>query len=162
MLFFGFVAVFVYSSCEKNPCNNVTCFNGGSCNMGICRCPVGWEGPQCSIKSVDRFIGGYVGTTICNGGARIIDTAWVYGDSKHVNFAYVKLKSANRELHGYVDITPSTYSIIVTNDTGYNYLKVYSVTLQNNRTLSINSYEDDAHIVGDTIINKCNFLGNKY
>jgi len=163
LLFFGFIAIFVISSCEKNVCDNVTCFNGGSCNVGTCKCPVGWEGPQCSYKSVDRFIGGYVGLTKCDMGAYVIDSAWIVGDAKNINFVYITQKSKpNVELHGYVTSTDATYSIIVPSDSSINFLEVFTITLQNNKALSISTYLHDQHIVGDTVISQCLFTGSRY
>jgi len=163
LLFFATVTVFIISSCEKNPCNNVTCFNGGSCNNGTCKCPVGWEGPQCSYLSVNRFIGGYVGTTICNAGARILDSAWIVGDAKNVNFVYITQKSQpSYELHGYVDNSTPTYTIIVPQVNSVNFLEYWTITLQNNTTLSIDRYNHDQTVVGDTIIEECNFLGTRF
>lgn len=131
--------------------------------MGTCRCPVGWEGPQCSYKSVDRFIGKYVGLTQCNGGALVIDSAWIVGDANNINFVYITQKSnPNVMLHGYVNASAATYSIIVPSDSSLNYLEVFTITLQNNKSLSIHTYLHDQHIVGDTIISECLFTGGKY
>lgn len=30
-----------------DPCEGVTCYNGGSCNHGACDCPPGYSGPRC-------------------------------------------------------------------------------------------------------------------
>jgi hypothetical protein len=160
--FFGFIAIFLTTSCEKNVCDNVTCFNGGSCNMGTCRCPVGWEGPQCNFKSVDRFTGVYGGLTRCNNGAFIIDTAWITPDPNIINFVYLTYKSIlPRKLHGYVHNNASTYSIVIQSDSVLNYLKVYTVTLQNDKSLNIHTYEHNQLVVGDTSINECTFTGTK-
>lgn len=38
-----------YSSCGKDdPCDLITCLNGGVCINGECDCPEGYEGPDCS------------------------------------------------------------------------------------------------------------------
>ncbi len=163
LLFFASVTVFIISSCEKNPCNNVTCFNGGSCNQGVCRCPVGWEGPQCSYLSVNRFIGGFVGFTTCNNGPRTIDSVWITGDAVNINFVYIKQKSQpSYLLHGYIDNSTPTYSIIVPIVNSPNFLEEWTITIQNNKTLSLNRYIHDQTVVGDTIIQECNFLGTKF
>jgi len=131
--------------------------------MGTCRCPVGWEGSQCAFKSVNRFIGGYVGLSQCNMGAYTVDSAWIVGDIKNINFVYITQKSQpNVMLHGYVVNNASTYSIIVPSDSTINYLEVFTITLQNSKTLSIHTYLHDQHVVGDTIIRECLFLGSKY
>lgn len=42
-------------SCSKeeavNPCENIICLNGGFCANGLCNCPDGYEGSDCSIQS---------------------------------------------------------------------------------------------------------------
>lgn len=165
--FFGFLAIFFYSSCEKNVCDNVTCFNGGSCSAGTCRCPTGWEGPECSIKSVDRFVGHYAGLTQCNNGNAtlgpgVIDSVLIYADVKNVNFVYIGLKSIlPKYLHGYVSSNASTYSIIVPSDSASNYQRIYTVTLQNNKILTIDTYENNETNPGAPVINDCTFISSK-
>ena len=57
---FGFLSV-VYISCTKvgsaPKCNGVICQNGGYCKNGVCKCPAGYEGNNCSISSAARFFG---------------------------------------------------------------------------------------------------------
>jgi hypothetical protein len=162
LVFTCIVIVVVYSSCEKNVCDNVTCFNGGSCNSGTCKCPIGWEDPQCQTKSVARYLGVYVGLTQCNGGAQLIDSAWITSDPVKINYVYVTYKSiAPMVLHGYVSNNEATYSVVVPNDSLANYMKQWTINLQGNKSLTIHSYEYDTRIAGDTIINKCDFLGSK-
>lgn len=65
---FGFLAIggmVLSSSCEQDPCTTLLCQNGGSCSDGLCQCPTGYEGAQCEIKTVSRFVGKYKGTTRC-------------------------------------------------------------------------------------------------
>jgi hypothetical protein len=164
LVFSCLAVVITHSSCERNVCDNVTCFNGGSCQSGKCHCPIGWEDPQCQTQSTSRYIGMYVGSTICNAGARLIDTAWITQDPVVINYVYLTYKtmpSPMTPLHGYVNNNEATYSIIIPNDSMANYLKVYTVTLQGDKTLTINTYEHDTRHVGDTIINSCNFTGSK-
>jgi hypothetical protein len=63
----SFTAI-VWVSCKKsdknlNTCNYYVCLNGGYCHRDAitqkvgCLCPTGYEGNNCSIKSVDKFIG---------------------------------------------------------------------------------------------------------
>lgn len=58
--FTSFVAVtfyltFALSSCkkEKDPCENVQCLNGGTCNDGNCNCPAGYSGSRCETYQFD-------------------------------------------------------------------------------------------------------------
>jgi len=36
-----------FSSCQDD-CETVSCFNGGSCDNGLCNCPTGFSGTDCS------------------------------------------------------------------------------------------------------------------
>lgn len=162
-VFFGVIATILYTSCEKNPCNNVSCLNGGSCNMGVCRCPTGYENTKCQTKSVTRYIGTYVGYSTCNNGTMVIDSAFITADNVAINTVAVKLTSIMPKiLHGYVSNNAATYSIIVTNnDSATNYDRIYTITLQSDTKLIISSYVNDLSDPADTIIDKCQFIGTK-
>ena len=170
VLFFAFSITVLYTACEKDPCNNVTCFNGGSCGNGICQCPTGFENVQCQDKAVTRYLGKYAGYTNCNTPQEVIDSAFVYPDTsnaKMVNYVWVVWKSIlPKVLHGYVYFNESAYTIVVPNDVTTNYLKIYTITLQNygnamDNKLSIHSYEKNTMVPGDTVVNQCSFLGFK-
>ncbi|MEX1132222.1 MAG: calcium-binding EGF-like domain-containing protein [Flavobacteriales bacterium] len=58
----------VLSSCKKDdPCDNVTCQNGGTCNDGSCACATGYEGTTCGTEIRAKFIGTYNGNFSCPG-----------------------------------------------------------------------------------------------
>ena len=40
--------MFTVQSCTDEPCDDVTCFNGGICVDGTCDCPAGFGGTDCS------------------------------------------------------------------------------------------------------------------
>ena len=162
--------VVFYSSCQQDSCNNVNCLNGGSCGNGICNCPTGYEDPQCQTLSITRYLGTYPGTTKCNTAQQIIDTAFITPDGLGINTVQVKLNTISPKiLHGYVENNESTYSIIVTNNdsslTGSTfYERIFTITLQSDKTLTIYSYEDNIFTTvsgPDTTINKCTFIGYK-
>jgi len=51
----------IIASCTKktedtNTCQT-TCQNGGTCVDGSCKCPEGYEGTGCEIKSINKFTG---------------------------------------------------------------------------------------------------------
>lgn len=162
-LFLTFAGVVLYSSCEKDPCVNVNCQNGGSCNNGVCKCPTGYEGPTCATASIDRFVGYYAGYTQCNEGAEVIDTVFItpYG-SKNVSEVYVEQKTLPHDmLLGTVSSNETTYSLLIPDKIATNYYKKYHITLQSDNKLILDTYEQDYTTPGDTIINHCIFTGFK-
>ena len=170
ILFFAFCVTVLYTACEQDPCNNVVCYNGGSCGNGICHCPTGYENTQCQDKSVTRYLGTYAGYIGCNDGAEVIDSAFIYADTSSasmINYVWVKLNSiAPTILHGYVYYNQSIYSIVVPEVNANNDLKIYTITLQNfgnseNNKLSINTFDKNESVPGDTVTTQCNFLGFK-
>lgn len=177
LIFMAVVSVIVYSSCVKNACDNVTCLNGGSCGNGVCRCPTGYEDPQCQTLSINRYLGAYAGYTSCNGAQQVIDSAFITAaPDMGINYVAVKFNSVyndptvpNKILYGYVDNNESTYAIVVTNNDsslhGSNFFeRIFTITLQNNKTLTIHSYEENIFptLSGpDTVVNKCMFIGTK-
>jgi hypothetical protein len=55
-------------SCKKDPCKNVTCQNGGTCQDGNCQCRLPWEGSKCEVDARDKFVGSWRGTVNCGDG----------------------------------------------------------------------------------------------
>lgn len=41
---------FIFPSCQKDACSGITCLNGGFCANGLCNCPTGYTGSNCSIE----------------------------------------------------------------------------------------------------------------
>lgn len=166
-LFAAIVAVALQTSCEKNSCNGISCYNGGACGNGVCRCPTGYEGSQCETIATKRYLGTYSGYISCNNGAYTIDTAVITAANRGILSVDVMVKSISPKiLQGYVSSNESTYSIIVTNNDSakagsLNYLKVYTITLQDDQNLSIHTYEHDHIGVDDSTASQCTFLGYK-
>ena len=169
-LFAAIITVAVQTSCEKNSCNGVTCYNGGSCGHGLCRCPTAFEGAECQTKVTDRYIGKYGGYSSCNNGAYTIDSAFITipSPARGMLEVDVRLKSlAPNILRGYVSSNASTYSIIVTNNDSAKantlfYRRIFTITLQSDKNLSIHTYEQYNPNADDTVYNnRCLFLGYK-
>ena len=57
-------AAITYSSCTKNACAGITCYNYGTCSGGTCKCPTGYTGTHCET-AVDPC----ASITCLNGGA---------------------------------------------------------------------------------------------
>jgi len=166
-LLIAIVGTSILSSCEKNSCDGVLCYNGGSCGSGVCTCPAGFEGTRCEIVSRDRFLGTFGGYTTCDAGAPTIDTVVIYPANRGMLSVDVHYKSiAPKVLQGIVSSNESTYSVKVTNNdsskSGHiNYLRVFSITLQANKSLKLHSYESGNTALLDTFGYKCEFLGTK-
>lgn len=65
LAFIGISSAVIFSSCEVDPCTELSCKNGSQCANGHCQCPTGFEGAECEIKSADRFIGKFAGLSRC-------------------------------------------------------------------------------------------------
>ncbi len=76
--FFAISATVLISSCEKDACTELKCKNGSACTEGFCRCQTGFEGSECEMKTVNRFIGTYIGYNHCDKLPALLDTVDVY------------------------------------------------------------------------------------
>lgn len=75
-LLVGLSAALAFSGCKKeedDPCKNVVCQNGGTCNGGSCACASGYEGTTCGTEMRAKFIGQYNGTITCSGAANALN-----------------------------------------------------------------------------------------
>lgn len=67
VLTMGVFSTVIYSSCsKKDKCDDIVCKNGGSCNDGVCKCPLGYEGVNCETASAAKFAGLWGATDNCN------------------------------------------------------------------------------------------------
>ncbi len=56
LLLFSFTVIW-YSSCIKDKCKDVVCYNGGICVDGKCACTSGYEGLHCEVKWNEKYAG---------------------------------------------------------------------------------------------------------
>ncbi len=157
-------SVAIYSSCEKNACNDVNCMNGGSCSNGACKCPPGYDGAMCGARSTDRYVGYYSGFTYCNNGAAVIDTIFITGNIPHTitTLMLIQKTHVTDVLYGTVDNNETTYAINIPDRVDSAYRKQYHVTLQSDNKLVFDTYEYDTTTAAGPIINKCTFVGTKH
>lgn len=62
------VVVVFLNACSSDNCKNVNCQNGGTCNDGTCACATGYEGTDCSVLSIQKFLGSWAASDVCNTG----------------------------------------------------------------------------------------------
>ncbi len=58
-LAFPMAALIAAASCEKSnpdPCEGVTCQNGGACLEGKCQCPTGFTGANCETQATPKSV----------------------------------------------------------------------------------------------------------
>ena len=163
VFFIAITGVIVYTSCEKDPCTNVSCLNGGSCKTGVCVCPSSFEGPTCNQRVIDRFLGYYAGYTGCNSGAQVIDTIFIvqHNPKKNLEVRVIQKIHPLDTLYGTVSSNESTYSISFPDKVAEKYHKYYHITLQSDQSLLMYTYERDARVPGDSVVTQCNFVGTK-
>lgn len=49
-LIFSLFTIVTYTACKSDPCDAITCVNGGACNDGKCVCPDGFSGAFCETN----------------------------------------------------------------------------------------------------------------
>lgn len=50
------LTLLLFAACKKDPCDGISCKNGGDCVNGECSCPVGFTGPDCGTRIVPSSI----------------------------------------------------------------------------------------------------------
>jgi hypothetical protein len=58
--FAALFAVLTINSCTPetiDPCEDVTCLNGGTCELGLCDCATGYEGTECGTEVRAKLLG---------------------------------------------------------------------------------------------------------
>lgn len=54
-----------FAACQQDPCEEVSCQNGGVCMEGTCDCPEGFTGDQCESFESSEFLGTYAASYDC-------------------------------------------------------------------------------------------------
>ena len=80
-LFSFLLTVLLLFSCA-DPCEGVSCLNGGLCIEGSCLCPDYYEGKNCELEEREKYFATYNGTTTYSDTQGNTDT---YADSKEVS-----------------------------------------------------------------------------
>lgn len=52
----------------KDPCKDTLCDNGTCLDEGICECNAGYEGPTCSVKITEKYLGTFDASETCDSG----------------------------------------------------------------------------------------------
>jgi hypothetical protein len=89
ILFMFFISSIGFSGCElfTDPCQSLTCLNGGSCIDGSCLCADYFEGANCETEEREKYFGTYSGNT-------------TYSDSQGNSNSYADSKEISSSLEG--------------------------------------------------------------
>lgn len=153
--FVGISSTVLYTACEKDSCTDLTCKNGGSCADGYCRCPTGFEGSECETKTVDRFIGEYVGITRCDNLPGLVDTLDVILHSMPNSVGLVKRSNVTDTILGIANGN----TITVQDNIGDNTARYISVVLDGTRKITL--YDQKVTNAAQQQKSVCTFVGQK-
>ena len=92
------------SSCKKDPCKNVSCQNGGTCQDGNCKCNLPWEGSKCEVDARDKFTGAWQGSENC-GSPRNYNTTIGKSQASPVR---ITIYEPDFQINYYAELTSST------------------------------------------------------
>lgn len=158
LTFFSVASIVLYSACTKDPCSTLTCKNGGSCASGLCHCASGYEGSDCSVRSISRYLGTYKGISACNQNTPDSDVVYILPTADSMGVLVIQQSNATDTLAGTVSTTESDGSIIVPPVTADNYQKNITISLNGNK-LSI--FSNEITDVANNVHNNCTFVGGK-
>ncbi len=97
-----------------NPCDNVTCINGGTCVTGTCACPNGYEGVQCELLWNARYNGNYLANNLCTNTSYTINVAPVVGTASKIKISNLLPLSTNIVFDGNLVVNKSNAQIAPT------------------------------------------------
>jgi len=137
LAFFSITGTTLFMSCEKDQCAALQCQNGGNCVSGTCQCPSGYEGTSCETRSMDRYLGTYIGYTtakryIGNAGLTLNDTVVILPGS-NLSQVGVIMRAFNPDtVYGTISHYQSNYQIVVDTLRAANYQRTVTITLFDN------------------------------
>jgi hypothetical protein len=152
--FFTITATVLYSSCEKDPCADLKCINGGACSLGLCNCPTGYEGTLCETMAGDKFVGKFIGNHTCPSASPVKDTVEIWYLSKPDRLMFVQYSKKSDTLTGTAVKNTNTLNFDIINNGSY---RKYSIATFNNYKLTI--YIDEVYNVNTGSKQTCNFIG---
>jgi hypothetical protein len=156
LVFFSVAAMVFYTSCVKDPCNNLVCKNGGACVSGLCQCPAGYEDAQCGTLSILRYLGTYGGYTTCNNNSTVTDTVNVYPTTDSLRVVVIQRSNITDTLLGTVSTTSSNSMIVIPADSSSNIVKNITITLKGNQ-LTVFTQQ----IINGNTSSNCTFVGSR-
>lgn len=158
LAFFSVASMVLYTACTQDPCSTLVCKNGGPCASGLCHCASGYEGADCSVKSISRYLGVYKGVTTCNQGTPDSDMVSVFPTADSMNVLVVQKSNIADTMTGSVTTTQTNGTINIPPVTANNYQKTVTISLNGNQlSMFINEITD----VANNVHNNCTFVGGK-
>jgi hypothetical protein len=130
LLFAIIIAMVTIGSCKKdNPCENITCENGGSCNEGVCDCSSGFSGTRCETADACVNVNCANGGT-CNNGTCDCPQGFSGTNCETVIVSCDTIECLNNGVcnNGNCECTPEYKGQFCDVETRARYLGTYSVT----------------------------------
>lgn len=147
----------VYTACHKDKCKSVECMNEGSCDGGICTCPVGYEGDHCEILSRAKFIATFNGHDICN-----VNNVNKYTQYP-VNFIAFKNKPLEFLMQNFLNNMEDSASCTVRSADSFTFIGSNNGTTFNGYgTLRKDTLRMSYKVQIDTIHYTCSYIGGSY
>jgi len=149
----GAFTMVTYTACTKDECEDVVCNNGGTCVLGNCSCPTGYEGTNCETITRDKFLGTYNGNETCTVGS---DT---YTVTLSTNSNDLKLTFNNL----YNQTNPSISALCtIISTTEFTFSDTQNgVTYSGTGTLNGNTLTVDYTVADAISSNSCKYIGVK-
>lgn len=158
----------IYTSCskkeeDKDPCENVSCLNGGTCSDGTCTCATNYEGSDCGTLMRGKFVGNYTFTSdnavLCPQSG---NTARITDSTTYMDRVIIRNISTNATFYGIV--SGSTNLTIPDQQVGnIPDFKIYGTgTMTDDVTVKITiTLYDTSVSPSDTVLNNCLYTYTK-